>query len=170
MKQLDLAPHHPIQLRTIDHVKFWFERNQVPDGPSYFPDFDIQIIQTDITERNAALMFSVASNDTLPEYVIEALAQSGEEKEAVPAIKFGMTSVALFEWQLEEDGSEHLRQFIEADTALLISWPYVRAFIGDFVSRSGLPAYHLPLLQIMTKKPAEETDKGHSIATVDDHQ
>lgn len=152
MKQLDLAPHHPIQLRNIDHIKFWFERNDVPAGPSYFPDFDINILSTEINEDYAIIVFSVDSNDTLPDYVVESLKQSGEET-AQPAIRFGMTSVAAFQWAAndKESGVRYLQQFITTDTPLLISWPYVRAFLGDFISRSGLPPYHLPLLQIRTK-------------------
>lgn len=163
MKQLDLAPHHPIQLQAVNYLSFQFERTGAEEGPgpSYFPEFNITIQRTDIGEgdeaNTASILFTVESKNDVPEYVKAVLEERGQDNpEPKPAVQFSITVATHFRWVPDSDGTELLKIFMESETPLLISWPYVRAFMGDFVSRTGLPPYHLPLLQIRMGPPRDE--------------
>ncbi len=119
------------------------------EGPYRFPDFDVNVLHsTVVDDLQGVLALEVVSQDD-PE---DSTAR--EDARPAPAVKFAFTIISMFRSADYEGATANLRSFMEVDTPSLIAWPYVRSFISDMLTRSGLPEYHLPLLQIRTRLEA----------------
>ena len=140
MKKLDIAAYHPIPIYSIQYVHFSFDRLTANiEPPLQFPEFDVTIVESLVIDSTTGrLVMHVASKPQVEE----------EPDTTPPVLAFTCTVLVLFRCAEFEGHHEHLKAFMEAETPSLITWPYVRGFVSDMVHRSGLPEFHLPLLQI----------------------
>ena len=157
VKPLDLAPHHPVRLNHVHYLQFAFERLDLADeGIRFFPDFDVIVQESQVYEQaNGLLVLTVTSTDTVPDDIVQAVKAEGEENPR-PSVRFSVTMVVSFTCTPVDNVEQLMTSFMQTETPILIAWPYLRAFLGDMIERSGLPSYHLPLLQIRTQANAQE--------------
>lgn len=156
MHTLDLDAHHPVRLNTLQYISFSFERlvpNVLPED-IFFPDFDIEILHKGILDDNTAnIVLNVVSRDEKPSWL--------GDTEAEQVITFNLTVAAFFRCEIEGNSRSYLETFMSGDTPALIVWPYLRSFVAENLNKTGLPEYHLPLLQIRTQH-IEKAEMGDS--------
>jgi hypothetical protein len=78
------------------------------------------------------------------------------------ALQFELTAVAAFTCTDFPDADKALTEFASSDTPALLAWPYIRSFVAEMVTESGLPEYHLPLAQISASPEQSDDANGNS--------
>lgn len=104
-------------------------------------------------DNTGSIILNVVSRDEKPAWL--------KKDEAEQVISFSLTIAAFFRCEFTENSRDYLEAFMSADTPALIVWPYIRSFVADNLNKTGLPEYHLPLLQIrMQHVEKPETGEG----------
>lgn len=139
-RHYEMGAPHPIHLEKVDFVRTRYQRINFGDSENLnIPAITVEVHDPHINleQLYGSLLVKIRTKDT-------------KSKLNPNSFKLELDVFVFYRCVKFSQSEKALSDFMNSDAAVLIIFPYARAYISDIVARSGLPDLHLPLAQIRT--------------------